>query len=67
MPAQQPADRPFVHNASVDEAFAVRGACGQTHLASGRTCVLPHGHTGSCEFVPRDRAETLLKQQPEHS
>ena len=59
----QPHDRPSVHNASVDEAIAGRGACAQTHLPTGRTCVLPQGHTGSCEFVPRDRAALLLDEQ----
>jgi hypothetical protein len=56
-------DRPAVHNPAVDEAFAQRGACGQTHQPTGRTCVLPYGHTGSCEFVPRDRAETALEER----
>jgi hypothetical protein len=58
-----PQDRPAVHNPSVDEAFARRGACGQTHLPPGRTCVLPYGHRGSCEFVPRDRAESALEER----
>jgi hypothetical protein len=58
-----PPDRPAVHNPSVDESFAVKGACGQTHLPTGRTCVLAYGHTGSCEFVPRDRAETALEER----
>jgi hypothetical protein len=58
-----PQDRPAVHNSSVDEAFALRGACGQTHLPTGRTCVLPRGHTGSCEFLPRDRAEGALEER----
>jgi hypothetical protein len=56
-------DRPAVHNPSVDESLALRGACGQTHLPTGRTCVLPRGHTGSCEFVARDRAETALQER----
>ena len=55
-------DRPWVHNPSVNEDFALRGACGQTHLPTGRTCVLPHGHPGSCVFVPRDRAEIALQR-----
>jgi hypothetical protein len=56
-------DRPWVHNSSVDEAFALRGACGQTHLPTGRTCVLPRGHRGSCTFLPRDRAEVVLQER----
>jgi hypothetical protein len=58
-----PQDRPAVHNPSVDESFALQGVCGQTHLPTGRTCVLPYGHTGSCEFLPRDRAETALEER----
>jgi len=56
-------DRPWVHNPSVDEAFALRGACGQTHLPTGRTCVLPRGHRASCSFLPRDRAEIVLQER----
>jgi hypothetical protein len=56
-------DRPAVHNPSVDESIALRGACGQTHLPTGRTCVLPYGHRGSCEFVPRDRLERELEER----
>jgi hypothetical protein len=58
-----PQDRPAVHNPSVDESVALRGACGQTHLPTGRTCVLSYGHSGSCEFVPRDRVETALQER----
>jgi hypothetical protein len=49
-PAQ---NRPEAHNASVDEALADAGGCGQVHLPSGRTCTLRHSHDGSCHFVPR--------------
>lgn len=58
-----PQDRPSVHNSSVDETLALRGACGQTHLPTGRTCVLPNRHAGSCEFVPRDRAEAVAEER----
>jgi hypothetical protein len=58
-----PQDRPAVHNPSVDEWFALRGACGQTHLPTGRTCVLPRGHSGSCEFLSRDRAEIAVEER----
>ena len=60
-------DRPWVHNPSVDEAFALRGACGQTHLPTGRTCVMPRAHRGSCVFLPRDRAEADLEERLRHS
>ncbi|HVN13970.1 MAG TPA: hypothetical protein VMT69_17905 [Kineosporiaceae bacterium] len=58
-----PRDRPALHNSSVDESLALRGACGQTHLPTGRTCVLQYGHRGSCEFVPRDRAEVVFEER----
>ena len=56
-------DRPWVHNPSVDEAFALRGVCGQVHLPTGRTCVLPLRHTGSCASLPRHRAEVVLEER----
>jgi len=56
-------DRPSVHNPSVDEAFVLRGACGQVHLPTGRTCVLPLRHTGSCAFLPRHRAEIVVEER----
>jgi len=59
-------DRPWVHNPSVDETFALLGACGQTHLPTGRTCVMPRGHRGSCVFLPRDRAKTVLEERLRH-
>jgi hypothetical protein len=61
MPAPQP-ERRSQHNASVDEDLVQRGACGQTHLPTGRTCVLTQNHRGSCEFVPRDRVESSLAE-----
>jgi hypothetical protein len=41
-------------NASVDEALADAGVCGQVHLPTGRTCVRPARHPGGCDFVGRD-------------
>jgi hypothetical protein len=49
-----------VHNPSVDEGAALRGACAQVHLPTGAMCVLRHGHEGSCEFSPASEAEALL-------
>jgi hypothetical protein len=49
------------HNASVDQAVAAAGLCGFMHLPSGRTCVLPARHPGSCSFQPHSQA----KQQAE--
>jgi hypothetical protein len=68
MERQQPAfvQRPDVHNASVDEHVAQAGLCGFMHLPSGRTCVLPARHSGSCAFQShpqaRRQAETVLQQ-----
>jgi hypothetical protein len=54
------ADRLDVHNPSVDEGVASRGACAEIHLPTGRTCTREHGHEGSCDFVPRERVDTSL-------
>lgn len=43
-------ERLDLHNAAVDDALARRGGCGALHLASGRRCVLPNRHSGSCHF-----------------
>lgn len=51
-----------VHNASVDEDAARRGACAQVYLATGATCILRHGHEGSCEFSPAGDVEALLSE-----
>ena len=37
-----------LHNVSVDIVAAEAGRCGFTHLASGRVCLRPHRHPGSC-------------------
>jgi hypothetical protein len=50
---RRPAPRLEVHNVSVDEQVADAGGCAQLHLASGRICRLPYGHSGTCTFVPR--------------
>lgn len=51
-----------VHNSSVDEDAARRGACAQVHLATGAMCTLRHGHEGSCEFSPAADVEALLTE-----
>ncbi|MEO6714592.1 MAG: hypothetical protein ABIM89_14320 [Mycobacteriales bacterium] len=38
------------HNASADEEIIDKGACGQKHLATGRACIRPTRHDGSCDF-----------------
>jgi hypothetical protein len=54
-------DRRDVHNASVDEQLAKGGGCALVHLATGRTCRLEHGHTGSCHFVPQDQLRLVRR------
>ena len=61
--AARPApDRSEMHNASVNEDAARRGACAQVHLPTGRMCTLPHSHRGSCVFIPADVAHASLPQ-----
>jgi len=54
------ADTSAMHNASVDEVAAKNGACAQVHLPTGRMCILPHGHKGSCDFISADAAYASL-------
>ena len=58
--AARTAETPEMHNASVDEDAARQGACAQVHLPTGRMCILPHGHPGSCDFIPADAAYVSL-------
>ena len=53
-------DTSEMHNASVDEDAARQGACAQVHLPTGRMCILPHGHPGSCHFIAADAAYVSL-------
>jgi hypothetical protein len=59
-------DRSDIHNVSVDEHVALAGLCGFVHLPTGRTCVLPARHPGSCAFQPhpqaQQQAEALLRR-----
>ncbi len=54
------------HNSSVDEQVADAGVCGQLHLPTGRTCVLPASHRGSCRFEPPEVARTVVRQAAAH-
>ena len=54
--------RSEAHNTSVDTVAAVVGACGQTHLSTGRVCTLPERHQGSCEFTPRDDVDRVIEE-----
>lgn len=64
--APDSAERPELHNASVDEAVAAAGACAQVHLPTGRICILEHGHSSSCDFTPAPDAYavTAAEQLP---
>lgn len=39
------------HNSEINTTAAMAHRCGMTHLASGRLCLLPERHPGSCDFV----------------
>jgi hypothetical protein len=48
-------ERPDLRSLHVREDVALTGRCGNVHLATGRTCILPERHQGSCNFVgPED-------------
>lgn len=48
-------ERPDLRSLHVREDVALAGLCGNVHLATGRTCILPERHPGSCSFVgPED-------------
>ena len=55
-------DTSEMHNASVNEDAARRGACAQVHLPTGRMCTQPHSHSGSCIFIPAEVAHASLPQ-----
>ncbi len=38
------------HNTEINTTAAESHRCGMTHLASGRICLLPERHSGSCDF-----------------
>ena len=61
--ARRAADTAEMHNASVDEDAARKGACAQVHLPTGRMCILPRGHRESCDFIPAEAAHALLPLQ----
>jgi 1,4-alpha-glucan branching enzyme len=53
---EDPGDRLDLHNASVDVRMASAHLCGAFDLRTGRTCIKPVRHRGSCEFVAVDSA-----------
>ena len=54
--AADPDDRLDLHNSSVDKRMAEAHLCGTFDLRTGRTCIKPVHHHGSCEFIPVDSA-----------
>jgi hypothetical protein len=54
-------ERIDVHNVSVDGELAAAGLCGMTHLPTGRVCVRPARHLGSCDFVAPEAARAELR------
>ncbi|MCW2604493.1 MAG: hypothetical protein JWN61_2628 [Pseudonocardiales bacterium] len=49
MTADIPAPSPESNPSTNDDAAAAK-LCGMTHLPTGRVCVQPARHTGSCDF-----------------
>ncbi len=54
--AADPDDRLDLHNAAVDTRMADAHVCGTFDLRTGRTCIKPVRHHGSCQFVPLEAA-----------
>lgn len=54
--------RPDLSNIHVREDLARAGRCGNVHLATGRTCLLPLRHHGPCEFHNPQEAEEVLRR-----
>jgi hypothetical protein len=58
-PLDQGRERPDLRSVHVHEDVARSGRCGNVHMATGRTCILPERHHGSCEFVGPHEAEGI--------
>jgi hypothetical protein len=57
------ATRDESHNTQINTAAAQAHRCGMTHLASGRICLLPERHSGSCDFQHRQNdVEEVVSQ-----
>jgi hypothetical protein len=54
-------ERPDLRSFHVREDVALAGHCGNVHLATGRTCILPERHQGSCDFVGPDDASAVAR------
>ena len=51
-----PDGRHEIHNAAFDEVMVTAHLCGMTDLRTGRTCIEPAHHSGSCLFVVKEAA-----------
>lgn len=54
-------ERPDLRSFHVREDVALAGRCGNVHLATGRICILPERHQGSCNFVGPEDASGLAR------
>jgi hypothetical protein len=54
------------HNTSVDSQMVDVGRCGQIHLASGRICIRPVRHPGSCDFEAPEQVLDGSKERSTH-
>jgi hypothetical protein len=59
---QSGAVRSDLSNVHVREDLARAGRCGNVHLATGRTCLLPLRHHGPCEFHNPQEADDVLRR-----
>jgi hypothetical protein len=55
-------DRPDLSSLHIREDVAMAGRCANVHLPTGRTCLQPERHQGSCEFVEPQDAEDIAVQ-----
>ena len=51
-----------IHNSCVDERLADAHLCALVHLPTGRTCILPIAHPGSCQFASPDQARRVAQR-----
>jgi hypothetical protein len=59
-PQPDAGERLDLRSLHVREDVARTGRCGNVHLATGRTCILPERHPGSCDFVGPEDAKGLV-------
>ncbi|MDQ0620440.1 hypothetical protein [Arthrobacter globiformis] len=54
-------ERPDLRSMHIREDVAQAGRCGNVHLATGRICILPQRHHGSCDFVGPEDANGVTR------